>query len=77
MVILVVLAILWAPYLVALLVFGPHPARTAAPSSAHPAWAEPSRADLDEAQDGLRWSALDDRQLTRLLLESAPRSTGD
>lgn len=72
MVILVVLAILWTPYVAALLMRRSQRGRTPAHLRPQPGRAEPSGADLGAAQDGPVWSALDDLQLTRLLSDSAP-----
>ncbi len=75
MVILILLAILWMPYVVRMLLRAQH-ART--PSSVPPQRAHvqpPLGAATDTAAQHAAWSALDDRQLTRLLTNSAPRTT--
>jgi hypothetical protein len=74
MVILVALAILATPYLVARVLRTQH---ASTPRTAHPqeARAEVSGVAGSASHDGPTWSALDDRQLTRLLTNSAPRST--
>ena len=75
MIILLLLAICWTPYVVTKLLRAqhahtPHPA---GPTRAHTA---PSAgADTNTGTQHGAWSALDDRQLTRLLTNSAPRST--
>ena len=74
MIVLIVLVILWTPYVVARLLQAQH-ART--PTTAHPHAAEEPQgngASDTTNQMATAWSALDDRQLTRLLTDSAPRS---
>lgn len=68
MFVLAMLVFLWMPYLIARLL------RTAALARAEPPG--PARSDTP-GQDGQSWSALDDRQLTRLLTASAPRTTSE
>jgi hypothetical protein len=76
MVILVALVIIWAPFLTAKLLLAkranaaqPHPSRSSRTQPPSGAKSETSR------HDGPVWTALDDRQLTRLLTDSAPRSS--
>jgi hypothetical protein len=74
MVILIVLVILWTPYLVTRLLLRAQHARTPAHTQEVSA-VPPSGARTDTGgQDGPAWSVLDDRQLTRLLTDSAPRT---
>ncbi len=79
MVILIALAILWTPYVATKLLLRARHART--PTGAHPqpACAEPpgGAETRTGSQDGAAWSALDDRQLTRLLTDSAPRTSSE
>jgi hypothetical protein len=76
MIILIVLVILCTPYVLTKLLRAQH-SRT--PSLAYPrrAHAEPLvGAEIDTGnQNTSAWSQLDDRQLTRLLTNSAPRTT--
>lgn len=75
MVTLTVLVILWTAYAVTRLTLRAEHARTPTPTHPQPVCAEPSGAQIDAgSQDGPPWSALDDRQLTRLLTDSAPRT---
>ena len=78
MAILIVLVIFWTPYLLARLLLARH-ARRPSPAHRQRAYAQaPSWAQTDTGSpDGLAWSALDDRQLTRLLTDSAPRTITD
>ena len=64
--VLAMLVFLWMPYLI-----------TRLPPTAEPARAEPPRPARSDTpgQYGQVWSTLDDRQLTRLLTDSAPRTT--
>jgi hypothetical protein len=74
---LIVLLILWVPYLVAELVLRARRPRTLSPAHSQPAYADPPTNPRGTATDGqhwLGWSAWDDSQLTRLLKDSAPRS---
>lgn len=76
MVILIVLVIFWTPYVVTMLL---RAQRARTPSSpGHPQLAHlelPIGATSDAGtQDVPGWGALDDRQLTRLLTNSAARS---
>ena len=66
MVILIVLVILWTPYVVTKLLRAQH-ARTPSPTQPETVRVEPAApAETDTgSQDGPVWSALDDRQLTR------------
>ncbi|PZS28055.1 MAG: hypothetical protein DLM58_17755 [Pseudonocardiales bacterium] len=77
MIVLIMLVIFWAPYVVTRLMLRAQHVRTRTPA-AHPrqACTGPSSGAQSDAgsQDGLAWSALDDRQLTRLLIDSAPRT---
>jgi hypothetical protein len=67
MVIFILLAILWTPYLLRKLSVRSAPT----PSGLKRAHPEPlNRSDADTRHTA--WSALDDRQLTRLLTNSAP-----
>jgi hypothetical protein len=74
MIILIALVILGTPYLVTRLMLRAQHART--PTAARPPQAyagQPSGVGTDAgSQDGPAWSAVDDRQLTRLLTDSAP-----
>lgn len=75
MIILVVLVILWTPYVAALLMLRGQHGRTPARAGPQLGRAEPSGADLDAASRHVSaWSALDDLQLTWLLTGSAPRT---
>jgi hypothetical protein len=75
MVILLLFMIFWTSYAVTWLMPRAQHARTPTPTPPQPVHAEPSRAQLDAgSHDGPVWSALDDRQLTRLLTDSAPRT---
>lgn len=73
---LILLVILWAPYLVARFLRAQR-ARTPTPSLPQRAWGGlPRKAQTDTgSQYGPAWSALDDLQLTRLLTNSAPRTS--
>lgn len=78
MFILVVLVLLWTPYVATLLWPGAHSTRRPAFVLARQARAEPSGADLEAANPhGPAWGALDDLQLTRLLIDSAPRTIAE
>jgi hypothetical protein len=68
MIVLAMLVFLWMPYLITRLL------RTAALPRAEPP--RPAHSD-SPSQDGQSWSALDDRQLTRLLMDSAPPTTSE
>lgn len=75
MIILIVLLILWTPYVVTRLRLRAQHARTPTPTHPQQVCAEPSWAETDAgSQDDPAWSALDDRQLTRLLTDAAPRT---
>lgn len=75
---LVVLVLLWTSYAAILLWPGSHSTRTPDLVLPRQARAEPSGADLDAASPlGPAWGALDDLQLTRLLIDSAPRTTAE
>lgn len=75
MVILIVLVILWTSYLVTTLMLRAEHAGTPTPPPPQRVRAEPSRAQIDAgSQERPAWDALDDRQLTRLLTDSAPRT---
>jgi hypothetical protein len=77
MVIPIVLVILWTSWVAMRLLLraDAQHARTLTTAHPHQACAEPRRAQTDAgSQDGPAWSALDDRQLTRLLTDSAPRT---
>lgn len=71
MILLAVVAILWAPCVAAWLMLRAQPQ----PMRAGRQRTEPSGAELRAPEDSPAWSALDDRQLTRLLTESAPRTS--
>ncbi|MEO7126643.1 MAG: hypothetical protein ABI382_10410 [Nakamurella sp.] len=75
MAILIVLVILWTPYLMLTLVRATNP-RT--PTAAHPQWSSeevPNRALAGTGSpNGSAWTALDERQLTRLLTDAARRT---
>lgn len=72
MIILIALVILGTSYSVTRLMLH---ARTPTPTHPRQMGAEPSRAKIEAGrQDGSAWSALDDRQLTRLLTNSATRT---
>lgn len=68
MIVLAMLVFVWMPYLITRLLRTAALARVAPPG--------PARSD-DPGQDGQVWTALDDRQLTRLLTDSAPRTTSE
>lgn len=75
---LVVPVILWVTYTVGRLLPRAEYNPTPTPWSAPPPWvgAEPGREPVDAGNlEGLAWSAVDDRQLTRLLTSSAARAT--
>jgi hypothetical protein len=75
---LLVLVILWVTYMVARLVLRAEYNATPTPSSAPSPWvgAERGGEPVEAATwGGLAWSAVDDRQLTRLLRSSAARAT--
>ncbi len=74
---LIVLVILWTPFVVPRLVLRVEHARTPTPPHPRPVWAEPPSGAKTAfgSQPGPVWGALDDRQLTRLLTDSAPPST--
>jgi hypothetical protein len=77
-VILIVLVILGTSYAVSRLLLRAEPARTPTPTHPQQVCAEPSWAQIDSgSQEGPAWSALDDRQLTRLLTDSASRSSSE
>ncbi len=78
MAILSVLLILWTFYAV-LKPTCNQGTRTPSPAHLQPAWAEPPNGLETQAggQDGPAWSALDDRRLTRLLIDSAPRDNAE
>lgn len=63
MIVLAILIFLWMPYLVTRLLRTVEPARAEPPRPA---------GNNDPSQDEPSWSALDDRQLTRLLMDSTP-----
>lgn len=68
MIVLAMLVFVWMPYLITRLL------RTAALARAEQS--SPARADIP-GHDGQVWTALDDRQLTRLLIDSATRKTSE
>lgn len=78
MILLIVLVILWASYLVPKLLRA-QPARI--PDLAHPQQPDavpPAGIHSHVFSQAVpTWSALDDRQLTRLLIDSAPGTTTD
>jgi hypothetical protein len=75
--IILLLAICWTPYVITRLLRAQH-AQTPNPARPTKAHGAPSTgADTETAVQHGAWSALDDRQLTRLLTDSAPRSTPD
>ena len=75
MIVVIWLVILWTPYLVMRLLHAQH-ARIPTTARPYGARTEPPTGVTTDAtsQDEAAWSALDDRQLTRLLTDSAPRS---
>jgi hypothetical protein len=79
MVTFLILLILWVPYLMKRLL--PDAQQTRTPIQYDTQEAAPGRRprarSLTDGQDGQSWSALDDHQLTRLLTESAPRTTSE
>jgi hypothetical protein len=76
--ILVVLVLLWTPYVATLLWPRAHSKRRPALVPPRQARAEPSGADLEAGSShGPAWGALDDLQLTRLLIDSAPRTIAE
>ncbi len=79
--IFILLVIVGTVYAVSRLMPGAQHARTRphpTPTYPHQVWAEPSGAQIDAgSQDGPAWGALDDRQLTRLLTDSAPRTISE
>ncbi len=77
MISLTIIVILWMPYVMKLSL--PHAQQTQKPTrdGSPQVRAEPPRPVLcgTHSQDEQFWSALDDRRLTRLLTDSAPRTT--
>lgn len=76
--ILILLVILVTPCLLIRL-FAAQRDRASDPERPAQAWARPRRPTTTEpgSQDELAWSALDDRQLTRLLTTSAPPTNSE
>jgi hypothetical protein len=72
---LIMLAILWSG-VVTMLMLRARQVRTPVWDGSQQGSAEPPQSSTD-GQDGQSWSALDDRQLTRLLTNSAPRTTSE
>lgn len=72
------LAILVTPYLLVRFFAAQHD-RTSDPVDPAPKGTRPRRATGTGtgSQEELAWSALDDRQLTRLLINSAPRTSSE
>lgn len=79
MIVLMMLVFLWMPYVITKLLPTAQQARTPTRDDSQLARVEPLRpAGCDTGgQDGQLWTALDDRQLTRLLTDSAPRTTSE
>jgi hypothetical protein len=79
MVTLLILLILWVPYLIKRLLPDAQQTRTPIQYDSQQAAAERQHRarSLTDGQDGQSWSALDDHQLTRLLTDSAPRTTSE
>ncbi len=77
MIILLILLIFWMPYLKTRLLPTAQQTRTPTKNASEQVHAEPPRLVQGGtgSQDWQTWSALDDRQLTRLLIDSAPRTT--
>jgi hypothetical protein len=74
MALLIVLVIFWTPYLAVKLLRAQH-GRTPNGDPPQQACAQPRRTQTNTgAQDWPAWSASDDRQLTLLLSDSAPRT---
>ncbi len=76
MVNLIVLVIVWIPFVISRLLLRAQHARTLTSTPPkHVSNQPPSGLDASTGrQDEPTWSALDDRQLTRLLTDSAPRN---
>ncbi|MEP6563219.1 MAG: hypothetical protein ABJD68_19335 [Nakamurella sp.] len=80
MIVLMMLVFIWMsyvmPYVMKRLLPTAQQARTPTRDGSQLAPAEPSRAAGSDTggQDGQGWTALDDRQLTRLLTDYAPRT---
>lgn len=76
--ILILLVILVAPYLLTKMFAAQHD-RTSNPDRPAQFWALSRRPARTEpgSQDEVAWSALDDRQLTRLLTNSAPPTSSE
>lgn len=77
MICLMIVVILWMPYLIRLLLPAAQQVRIPTRSSSPQVRAEPPRLVQGGTggQAGQSWSALDDHQLTRLLIDSAPGTT--
>ncbi len=78
MISLVIVVILWT-YVLAMMARRAPQARTPIRDGSPQACADPRRRARSGAdiQDGQVWSTLDDHQLTRLLTDSAPRTTSE
>lgn len=75
MILLLILVLLIAPYMI-MWSFRDQQADNQSPAHPRRAYLEPlARTQTMSGADGLAWSDLDDRQLTRLLTDSAPRTT--
>lgn len=79
MVLLILIVIVWTPYAVPKLLQLLSVQDSSTPSSTPPrqARAEPPAGTHTFGQDVPAWSALDERQLIRLLTSSAPRTSND
>jgi len=76
MLIVIFLLIVWLPYLVRYILISRHRrAAKAAPPSTTPPLPPIATTTDTPAEEGLTWSPLDDRQLTRLLIDSAPHTS--
>lgn len=78
MITLLIFSILWMPYLVKRLLSAAQRTRTATKNASPQVPPKPPYAVSGTgSQDGQTWSTLDDRQLTRLLVDSAPPTTSE